>query len=130
MNTFSRTALLLGSIIMGIHFEAIAAWQGSAVLVVKPDKISGFKKAVARIIGPTRKEKGCISYYGYQVVDETGVATNRFEFHEIWTTKEAMLVDHKENSAHMKAFFREIKAETPGSYLESFEVSGKSVQVL
>ncbi len=115
---------------MGLQSEAKAAWQGSAILVIKKDKIQEFKRAVAKIIAPTRNEPGCITYVGYQVLNEHGEETNRFEFHEIWTTKEAMLIDHKENSSHMKAFFKEIKADLPGSYLESFIINGKSVKTI
>lgn len=109
---------------------AETVWQGSAVLIIKPSKLQEFKKAVSKIIEPTRKEAGCITYYGYQVVDENGKETNRFEFHEIWKSKEAMLIDHKEKSAHMQKFFKEIKADTADSFLESFEVKGQTVQII
>jgi len=99
-------------------------WKGSATLFVKKEKIEAFKKAVAKIILPTRMEQGCISYHGYQIFDENGQETNKFKFHEIWKTREAMLIDHKENSLHMKEFFKEIHADTPESFLESFEVAG------
>jgi len=74
------------------------------------------------------KEKGCISYEGFQVFDEKGNPTNRFEFHELWVSKEAMMIDHKEKSPHMKLFFKEIKADTKNSYIEKFEVDGKYVR--
>lgn len=99
-------------------------------LTVKKDKIVEFKEAVAKIIGPTRLEAGCKSYDGYQILSEDGGETNRFEFFEIWRTKEAMLIDHKENASHMKAFFKEINADTKDSFLESFEVGGKYVNQL
>lgn len=105
-------------------------WKGTAVLIIKKERLADFKKAVAKIIEPTKKEKGCLSYEGYQVFDEVGNETNRFEFHEIWQSKEAMLIDHKENSEHMKEFFKEIKAETKESYLESFVVDGKLVTII
>ncbi|MBY0518128.1 MAG: antibiotic biosynthesis monooxygenase [Bacteriovoracaceae bacterium] len=109
---------------------AETVWQGSAILVIKPAKMSEFKRAVAKIIEPTRKEAGSITYYGYQVVDEMGNETNRFEFHEIWRSKEAMLIDHKEKSPHMRVFFDEIKANTSDSYLESFEVRGQHIKIV
>jgi quinol monooxygenase YgiN len=105
-------------------------WKGSAVLVIKKENLNDFKIAVAKIIVPTREEKACISYDGYQVIGENGVATNRFEFHEMWKSKEAMMIDHKENSPHMQNFFKEIKADTEESFLESFEVDGKYVSYL
>lgn len=125
-----KNLLILGSLFMSLVSNASAAWQGSAVLVVKPEKVEEFKQAVAKIIQPTRLEKGCITYYGYQVIDPEGNKTNRFEFHEIWTTKEAMLIDHKENAPHMKKFFNDIKADTKDSFLLSFEVSGKYVDII
>lgn len=115
---------------MTITGHAETVWQGSAILVIKPEKLPEFKKAVSKIIEPTRKEAGCITYYGYQVIDDKGNETNRFEFHEIWKSKEAMLIDHKENSAHMQKFFKEIKADTQDSFLESFEVKGQPVQII
>ena len=105
-------------------------WKGSAVLVIKPEKMAAFKIAVSKVIEPTRKEKGCICYEGFLVLDEVGEETNRFEFHEIWASKESMLIDHKENSLHMQTFFKEIKAGCDDSFLESFIVDGKYVFIL
>lgn len=125
---------LLGAI-MGIFFTSLSfantpVWQGSAIFKIKPEQMANFKKAVSKIIEPTRKEKGCITYYGYQILDEQGNETNKFEFHEIWVSKESMLVDHKENTPHMKLFFEEIKIGKPDSYVESFDVQGKYVQLI
>jgi quinol monooxygenase YgiN len=116
-----KLLLMIGGLIMGIHAQA-AVWKGHAILVVKPERVSAFKVAVNKIIAPTRQEVGCISYEGFQVVDEHGQATNRFEFHEVWASKEAMLIDHKENAPHMQIFFKEIEG-----FLESFEVGGTHV---
>lgn len=129
MKTVKILLIVFGLITINIcHAETV--WQGSAILVVKPEKLKEFKRAVSKIIEPTRKEAGCISYFGYQVIDKHGKETNRFEFHEIWKSKEAMLVEHKEKSEHMKKFFNEIKANTTNSFLESFEVKGQSVQII
>lgn len=125
-----RVLLLCWMLMQGGVLMAKNVWKGSAILIIKKENLDDFKKAVGKIIIPTKKEKGCLHYEGYQVVDEQGKATNRFEFHEIWETKEAMLVDHKEKSQHMKNFFKEIKADTSESYLESFIVDGKYVNVL
>lgn len=125
-----KILFVLGSLLMSLVSNASAAWQGSVVLVVKPERVEEFKQAVAKIIEPTRLEKGCIAYDGYQVIDSKGNKTNRFEFHEIWTTKEAMLIDHKEDAPHMKKFFSDIKADTKDTFLESFEVSGKYVDLI
>lgn len=125
-----KTTLITLGVIMTMAGQARTVWQGSATLVIKPEKLQEFKKAVSKIIAPTRKETGCITYYGYQVIDAKGNETNRFEFHEIWKSKEAMLIDHKEKSPHMQKFFKEIKADTQDSYLESFEVKGQTVQII
>ena len=129
MKKFKQLIMLLGAIMTSTSM-AENVWQGSAILVIKPAKVAEFKKAVAKIIEPTRKEAGCITYYGYQVIDETGRETNRFEFHEIWKSKETMLIEHKEKSAHMQKFFREIKADTADSFLESFDIKGQSIQII
>lgn len=120
----------LTSLIISNSSFAGPVWQGSASFKIKPEMMGAFKKAVSKITVPTRKEKGCISYFGYQILDEQGNETNRFEFHEIWTSKEAMLIDHKDNTPHMKLFFQEIKIGEPDSYVESFEVQGKYVQLI
>ena len=125
-----KSALITLGIIMTFSGQAQTVWQGSATLVIKPERLQDFKKAVSKIIEPTRKEEGCITYFGYQVIDENGKETNRFEFHEIWKSKEAMLIDHKEKSPHMQAFFKEIKADTKDSFLESFEIKGQTVQII
>jgi len=113
--------------------QALAAssvYKGSAVLVIKAEKVADFKKAVHKIIGLTRKEAGNVSYEAYQVLDEKGNETNRFEFHELWKSEKAMMIDHKENSAHMKEFFSRIGIGTDHSWVESFEVGGKMVRPL
>lgn len=125
-----KTTLITLGVIMTLSGHAETVWQGSATLIIKPAKLEEFKKAVSKIIEPTRKEAGCITYYGYQVIDGNGKETNRFEFHEIWKSKEAMLIDHKEKSPHMQKFFNEIKADTQDSFLESFEVKGQAVQII
>jgi quinol monooxygenase YgiN len=129
MKKLKSIIITLGAI-MALTGQAEAVWQGSATLVIKPEKLQEFKKAVSKIIEPTRKEAGCITYYGYQVIDDKGNETNRFEFHEIWKSKEAMLIDHKEKSIHMQKFFKEIKADTKDSFLESFEVKGQTVHII
>lgn len=122
--------LLLGASMNVLSATPQKVWKGSAILVIKKAKIDLFKKAVHKIIVPTLKEAGCISYEGYQQLDENGQETNKFVFHEIWKSQEAMLIDHKEKSQHMKDFFQEIKADTPDSFLESFEAGGSYVTIL
>lgn len=105
-------------------------FKGHAVLVIKKDKVEAFKREVAKIIAPTRAEPGNVSYEAYQVLDAQGNPTNRFEFHELWKSEMAMMVDHKENAPHMKAFFKAIKAGEDGSFIESFEVGGSTALTL
>ena len=130
MKQFLRVLCAIGILSMSsmAYANKSLIWKGRAVLVIKPSKLSEFKKAVSKITAPTLKEKGCLSYEGFQVYDEKGNPINRFEFHELWVSKEAMMVDHKENSSHMKKFFKEIKADTKDSYIEKFEVDGKYVK--
>jgi quinol monooxygenase YgiN len=105
-------------------------FKGSATLVIKPERVAEFQKAVHDIIGPTRKEAGNLSYEAYQVVDQQGNPTNRFVFHEIWKSEKAMMIDHKENAPHMKRFFSLIGIGTDHSWVESFEVSGNTVKAM
>lgn len=131
MNMFKRASLILivGGF-MGITSSEASdhIWKGRAVLTVKKDKVSEFKEALAKIIEPTLKERGCISYEGYQVIDDNQKETNVFEFHELWKSKDAMMIDHKEKSAHMIQFFKDIKIDTPDSYIINFEVDGKWIK--
>lgn len=115
---------------MSINTFAGSVWKGTAVLIIKNEKLELFKKAVSKITEPTLKEKGCISYEGYQILDAKGEETNRFEFHEIWKTREAMMIDHKENSLHMQNFFKEIKINSDDTFLESFEATGEYVNII
>lgn len=118
--------ILFTSTLAMADWQPIPVYKASAIFVVKPTKVSAFKAAINKIIAPTRQEKGCLSYEAYQVVDSSGTPTNRFEFHEIWTSEQAMMVDHKEKARHMVKFFKEIKLNEPESYVETFEVKGHS----
>jgi quinol monooxygenase YgiN len=104
---------ILLTFILGGNMSSFAnsrVFKGHAVLVIKNDKVEAFKREVAKIIGPTREEPGNISYEAYQILDTEGRPTNRFEFHELWKSKQAMMVDHKENAPHMKTFFKAIES--------------------
>ncbi len=129
MNTI---LLLFGVLFMGQISSANQdiVFKGHAHFKIKPNHIEDFKSEVQKIIGPTLKEEGCISYEAYQIFNEKGQATNEFVFHEIWKSKKAMMIDHKEKSPHMKAFFQKIKVGDPDSYVESFDVSGFEVKSL
>lgn len=105
-------------------------YKGSAIFYIKPKYIKLFKSEVERIIMPTRQEQDCISYEAFQVIDDNGKATGVFQFHELWKTKESMLIKHKENTKHMKDFFNKIKIGEKDSWVEKFEVSGSDVHIL
>lgn len=103
-----------------------ALYKGEARFFVKAEHVDAFKNAVAKIIGPTRKEPGNISYEAFQVVKE-GELTNQFEFHEIWKSEQALKVDHLEKTLHMKEFFETVRIGSPDSMVDSFEVNGHEV---
>ncbi|MDA9951420.1 antibiotic biosynthesis monooxygenase [Oligoflexaceae bacterium] len=117
-------ALLL--LISTSSFADTKLYKGSAIVVVRADKIDDFKKAVAKILEITRKEPGNISYEAFQILDEGGTPTNRFEFREQWISKDALDRQHMK-SQHMKSFFKEVKAQSQDSFLESLEISGEWV---
>jgi quinol monooxygenase YgiN len=131
---YKTVVYLLGAMVTPVWASSVTTdstvFKGSAILVIKPERVSDFQKAVHDIIGPTRKESGNISYEAYQVVDQQGKPTNRFVFHEIWKSEKAMMVDHKENATHMKRFFSLIGIGTDHSWVESFEVNGNTVKSL
>lgn len=99
-------------------------FKGNATLVIKSDRIEEFKTILSTIIEPTRKEEGCIRYEAFQLLDKNGNETNRFEFHELWKDEKAMLIDHKEKTDHMKAFFKKLSIGAKNSMVESFSAGG------
>jgi quinol monooxygenase YgiN len=129
MKTTRRLWLPLLAGALTVHSAAAdEVYLGRAVLVVKPQYLSAFRAEVEKILEPTRREAGNISYEAFQVVNEKGEPTNRFEFHELWKSKKAMLVDHKEHSLHMQRFFRRVRIGEPDSWVESFDLSGSEVR--
>lgn len=105
-------------------------FKGSAVFTVKLERIEDFKKEVLKIIDPTRKERDNVCYEAYNVIDESGHPTARFEFHELWVSKASMLIEHKENTTHMQHFFKTICFGEKDSWIEKFEISGTDVEIL
>lgn len=79
-------------------------FKGYAFFKIKPTHISDFKTEVQKIINPTLNEDGCISYEAYQIFDEKGQPTNGFVFHELWKSKKAMMIDHKEKCSSHESF--------------------------
>jgi len=56
----------------------------TALVKAKPGKVAALKKELLKVIAPTRKEDGCISYDLHQDVDDSTV----FVFHETWASRE------------------------------------------
>lgn len=54
-----------------------------ATIRAKPGKEEDVKKALLKLIEPTRAEAGCINYDLHQAVDDRSV----FVFHENWTSR-------------------------------------------
>lgn len=121
--------LILAAIFMSYHVFAAEnfVFKGHAHFIVKPEYVKQFNEEVRKIIEPTLKEKGCLTYQAYQLVDENGKFINEFVFHEVWKSKHDMLIDHKEKAPHMIKFFSMIKIGQPDSWIQSFEVSGYNV---
>lgn len=102
-------------------------FKGHAHFKIKPEHLKQFTEEVKKIIKPTLNEKGCLSYEAYQLVDDNGQLINEFVFHEVWKSKNDMMIDHKEKAPHMIRFFSLIKIGSPDSWVQSFEVSGHNV---
>lgn len=105
-------------------------YKGSAAFVVKQERVREFLSAVQKIVAPTRKEPGNICYEAFRVLNDKGEETNRFEFHELWISEKAMMIDYKERAPHMKEFFRTVRVGEPDGMVKSFEVSGHLVEEL
>lgn len=99
-------------------------FKGHATFVIKYSRIEEFKKTLTIIIEPTRNEVGCIRYEAFQLLDKDGNETNKFEFYELWRDEKSMLIDHKEKSDHMKAFFKKLNIGAKNSMVESFSAGG------
>lgn len=64
-----------------------------ATFQAKPGKQQELKKALLAVIGPTRKEAGCLNYDLHQLQEDSG----KFLFHENWTSR-AHLDAHLQNT--------------------------------
>lgn len=62
-----------------------------AILETSVDRAEELKSACLGLIGPTRKEEGCISYELYQDINNPG----KFTFIENWESKEHLDVHSK-----------------------------------
>ncbi len=73
-------------LIVNVHMQAASG------------KEAELKEALLGLVGPTRKEEGCIQYdLHYDSKDPS-----KFMFYEIWTSKEAL--DQHAESPHLRAF--------------------------
>jgi quinol monooxygenase YgiN len=67
-----------------------------AEVKAKPGKEAELRAALLELIGPTRKETGCVQYDLHVHTSEPG----RFVFYEQWTSQEALA--HHAASAHVR----------------------------
>src|SRR5262245_46518659 len=81
-----------------------------ALIKAKPGMEETVRQELSALVGPTRSEKGCITYDLHQSVDRLGF----FRVYENWTSKE--LLDRHLQSAHVKRFIAkadQLLAEPP-----------------
>ncbi len=78
----------------------------TARVKAKAGKEKEVKKALAAMVGPTRKEKGCIHYILQQAADDKTL----FMFYEVWASRDA-LKKHGQ-TPHMKALGPSLKGLT------------------
>ena len=78
----------------------------TAQLKAKEGEVDAVKEALGSLVGPTRKEEGCIHYILHQdVKDET-----KFMFYEVWADDGAFKQHGK--TPHMKALGPKLKGRT------------------
>jgi quinol monooxygenase YgiN len=78
----------------------------TAQLKAKAGEVEAVKQALGSLVGPTRKEEGCIHYILHQdVKDET-----KFMFYEVWADEEAFKQHGK--TPHMKVLGPKLKGRT------------------
>ena len=87
----------------GIPKDAIIL---TAQVKAKEDQVDNVKEALSSMVGPTRKEEGCIHYILQQA---KGEPTN-FLFYEVWAS-DAALKKHGQ-TPHMKALGAKLKGRT------------------
>lgn len=68
-----------------------------AIFQAKPGKEAELRTALIGLIGPTRKENGCINYDLHISLEDPA----KFMFHENWTSKSAL--DAHLQTPHIKA---------------------------
>jgi len=78
-----------------------------ARMQAKPDKEKALLQVLAALIGPTRKEPGCISYILHQSAEDK----TSFMFYEHWA-------DKKDLDEHLKKPYIKTFMETAGKLLD------------
>ena len=68
-----------------------------ATFEARTGKEAELRAALTSLVGPTRKEAGCLNYDLHQSPEQAG----KFMFHENWTSK--ALLDAHLQSPHLKA---------------------------
>lgn len=109
-----RTLLLIAAVPLGLLPLSIAAGpdlpSGAVVLTAsvkaKPGQEDAVKQALLSLVGPTRKEPGCIVYNLHQSKTDPTM----FMFYEQWASQEAL--DAHGASAHMKAMRPKVEGKT------------------
>lgn len=109
-----RKLFSIGAVVLGLATLAIAAGpdlpEGAVVLTAtvkaKPGQEDAVKQALLSLVGPTRKEPGCIVYNLHQSKTDPTM----FMFYEQWASQEAL--DAHGASAHMKAMRPKVEGKT------------------
>ncbi len=74
-----------------------------ATFAARPGKESELRHALIGLVGPTRKEAGCLNYDLHESPEQPG----KFLFHENWTSK--ALLDAHLKSDHIKALLPRVE---------------------
>ena len=107
----SGTALAGWSVLRGETTVAGAEVPKDAVILTamvkaKAGKEAAVKEALLSLVGPTRKEPGCLCYNLHQSKTDP----TQFMFYEQWASKEALAAHGK--TPHMKALGGKLKDKT------------------
>ena len=78
----------------------------TAMVKAKPDQVEAVKEALMSLVGPTRKEPGCLCYNLHQSKTDP----TQFLFYEQWANKDAF--DAHGKTPHMKALGGKLKDKT------------------
>jgi quinol monooxygenase YgiN len=76
-----------------------------AKVVARPDAVESVKSELLKLISPTRKENGCLSYNLHQDNDEPTV----FVFHETWESLNCL--EKHMNTDHFKKYINNVEGK-------------------